>query len=197
MNKPADPLFETIVETIRRAAEARSRPFVVAIDGRSGAGKSSFAACLSEHLGATILEGDDFFAGGVSVSSETAERLARTCIDWQRLRGVLERLVAGEAARYHPFDWDRFDGSLSSAAVTLAPSRIILVEGVYAARPELADLVDCAILLTLADDLREDRLLRREGALTDWERQWHRAEDWYFARQAQLERFDFVVATDD
>jgi uridine kinase len=188
--------FHEIVDAIAERASRQARPFVIAVDGRSGVGKSTFSRQLCQRLGATCVEGDDFFGGGVEVSDQTDEHLANSCIDWRRLRPVLEALRAGRPARYHPFDWDRFDGSLAARAALLAPARIVVLEGVYAARPQLADLVDCAVLLTLADELREARLLAREGELTAWDRQWHRGEDWYFAREAPPERFDFVVATD-
>lgn len=40
---------------------------------------------------------------------------------------------------------------------------------------------------------RERRLLAREGVLTPWERQWHRAEDWYFEHLARPEDFDALI----
>ena len=37
------------------------------------------------------------------------------------------------------------------------------------------------------------RLLAREQSLTDWERQWHEAEEWYFANVAPAAGFDIIV----
>lgn len=51
------------IRTLAAQVDA-DRPFVVAIDGRSGVGKSTFARDLAERLGAALVEGDDFFAGG-------------------------------------------------------------------------------------------------------------------------------------
>ncbi len=169
------------------------RPLVVAIDGRSGAGKSTLAQWLAERLDALVLAGDDFFAGGVEVNSDPAQVLAERCIDWQEQRRVLRALRDEGSARYFPFDWYAFDNSRSAIATELRARPVILLEGTYSARPELADLVDLAILVDVPDSLRMERLLAREGEIGPWERQWHRAEDWYLARQAPVGRFDCVL----
>ncbi|WP_373355910.1 uridine kinase [Pseudoroseicyclus sp. CXY001] len=182
----------TLVDRLR----ALPRPLRIAVDGRSGVGKSTFAGLLAADLGARLVEGDAFYAGGTEQRADPPEALAAACIDWRRQQAVLEALSAGRAASFRPFDWAAFDGS-SGPEVLLPPAEVILLEGVYSARPELADLIDVAILLTSPEELRMARLLAREGEISPWERQWHRAEDWYFAHQAPPERFDVVVEVGD
>jgi uridine kinase len=80
-----------------------SRAFVVAIDGRSGVGKSTLAAGLAGRLDAAILPGDDFFIGGVEVRSEDRKVLFEECIDWRAARTVLVSLIERGEARYHAF----------------------------------------------------------------------------------------------
>jgi uridine kinase len=179
-----------IVET-RRAGY--TLPFIVAIDGRSGAGKSTLAARLADALGGAVLDGDAFFAGGVDVRSDRPEQRAADCISWPEQRKVLEALRSGRPASFTGFDWVAFDGSLEEQETLVLPRSVVIVEGVYSARPELADLIDLRVLLRVPDDLRKGRLLAREGTITDWERQWHEAEDWYFAHAAPPEWFDVVV----
>ncbi len=174
------------------------RPRVVAIDGRSGSGKSTLAAALAQALrkrGLTVevIEGDDFFAGGVSVRPEPAAVLVDLCIDWRRQREVLERLRGGLEARWHRFDWEAFDGSLEAKARACEPAEIVVLEGVYSGRPELADLVDLKVLVSVADEVRQERLLAREGEIGPWERQWHEAEDVYFSEIAPDDDFDVVL----
>jgi uridine kinase len=178
---------------ILQAARAQSGPLVVAIDGRSGTGKSTLAVALAERLGATVIEGDDFYAGGTGIEGDPPESRAARCTDWKAQRRVLEALRRGERAIYHAFDWDAFDGSLQAKESEVAPAPIILLEGVYAARPELRDLVDLSILVQVPDDLRLARLIEREGEIGPWEMQWHGAEEWYFAVQAPGEAFDLVL----
>lgn len=165
---------------------------MVALDGRSGAGKSTLAAKIAEVLAACVLEGDDFFAGGVTVRSDSAQARARDCIDWKRQRPVLRALRAGHPASYRAFDWDAFDGRLDPEATVVAPRSVVLFEGVYSARPELGDLVDLRILLRVSEATRVARLLAREGTIGAWERQWHEAEEWYFAHALPPHHFDAV-----
>jgi uridine kinase len=178
---------------IQQAARARSGPLVVAIDGRSGTGKSTLAAALAQRLGATVVEGDDFYAGGTGIDGDPPQSRAARCIDWQTQRRVLAALRRGQGAQYNAFDWDAFDGSLRAGPTTVAPGAILLLEGVYSARPELHDLVDLRILLTLPDAVRLDRLIARERQIGPWETQWHEAEDWYFANAAPPSAFDLVI----
>ena len=108
---------------------------------------------------------------------------AALVIDWRRLRAeALAPLLAGRPARGHPFDFQAGHG-LAAHTVTRDPARVIVLDGVYLARPELADLIDLAILVEAADDtVRRQRLLAREGAsfMAAWHRRWDAAEDYYF-----------------
>lgn len=183
-----------LASTIRERAAAHARPFIVAIDGRSGSGKSTLASALSTLLDAAIVDGDSFFAGGVSVRSDDPAARADTCIDWQRQRAVIETLLSGRAASYLPFDWDAFDGSLKATPAVIEPRRVLIVEGVYSARPELADLLDLRVLVDATSTVRRQRLSAREGTIGPWELQWHEAENWYFDQVLPREWFDLVVS---
>ncbi|WP_144183509.1 hypothetical protein [Elioraea rosea] len=115
--------------------------------------------------------------------------LSATCIDWTRQRDVLATVRAGRAANWRAFDWDAFDGRLVDALTVLTPRTVVILEGVYAARPELADLLDLRILAVAQDAEREARLIAREETIGPWERQWHAAEAHYFAKIMRPEAF--------
>ncbi|MFZ5892545.1 MAG: uridine kinase family protein [Myxococcota bacterium] len=186
----------SLVTRIAERSAATSQPLVVALDGRSGVGKSTWAKALATQLDATLIEGDDFFAGGVEVRRDRPQERAAACIDWQSQRKVLSELRAGRAASYQAFDWLAFDGRLRVEATRCEARRVVLLEGVYSARPELRDLLDLRILLRVPEAVRQARLLAREGVLTAWELQWHEAEQWYFAEAAPPECFDIVLDAD-
>ncbi len=88
----------------------RPSPLVLAIDGRSGVGKSTLAEWLAEELSASLIEGDDFYAGGTEILGDPPASRAARCIDWQTQRRVLSALREGKTASYQAFDWDAFDG---------------------------------------------------------------------------------------
>lgn len=165
-----------IARLVLTRAPGVARPFIVGIDGRSGTGKSTLAAGLAQKLNAVVIEGDDFYAGGTEVRSDYVALRAAACIDWTRQRSVLHELASGRTAMWRAFDWDAFDGRLCVEPTGIESKPIILLEGVYACRPELSDLLDLRVLLTVPDTVRRTRLLRREGSIGPWERQWHEAE---------------------
>lgn len=169
------------------------RPFIAALDGRSGVGKSTLARALAEKLDAAVIEGDDFYAGGIELRSDNPASRAAACIDWTRQRPVLEALAAGREASWRAFDWDAFDGRLRDEPTRIGPRPIVILEGVYAARPELADLLDLRVALLAPDDVRLARLAAREGAIGPWERQWHEAEDFYFKSLVPPDAFDVAI----
>jgi uridine kinase len=189
------------VAVIARAAERvrpGTRPVFVALDGRSGVGKSSLAGPLAQQVAGRVIRTDDFWTGGSQAvwAMRSPEQRVAHAIDWRRLREqVLEPLRTGHRASWPPFDWQRGEG-LSEVSLTCDPAPVIVLDGAYSARPELADVVDVTVLVTLDDVVRRRRLLMREGApfMRAWHALWDPAEDFYFARVRPAESFDLVVA---
>lgn len=173
-------------------------PLLVAIDGHSAAGKSTLAAEVASQIEAAVIDGDDFYAGGTAAlwdGMSPAEK-AHHCIDWRRQRPLLEMLKAGETVSWHPYDWDVHDGRLAPRPRVCAPAPVIILEGVYSARPELADLMDLRVLYEAPPALRRQRWKAREGEgyFDDWTRRWSDAEDWYFNHVMPSHRFDLVLS---
>lgn len=170
-----------------------SGPLIIGIDGRSGVGKSTLARRLAPVLGAVVIEGDAFFAGGVGMIASSAAERADVCIDRPKLRAVLEALRTGRTARFRAFDWEAFDGRLQAHAVEVPVTGRYILEGVYACHPDFHDLLDLKALTCANRTLRDERLLAREGVIGQWERQWHEAEDWYFEALMPDGHFDVRV----
>lgn len=173
----------------------------MALDGRSGVGKSTLADLLATRFNATIVPGDDFWAGGSDAEwarLAPADRADR-CIDWRRLRAeALAPLHAGCPAVWHPIDFAAGAG-LAAQTEVRNPAPVVVLDGVYSARPELRDLVDLAVLVEMADDdLRRRRLVAREGEvfMAAWHALWDAAEDFYFSRVCPRESFDLIAVTD-
>lgn len=189
--------LKALVENLSSLSEGSSQQLVVALDGRSGVGKSTVARHLASRLGAQVVSGDDFYSGGTfeDWAQRTAEQKADLCIDWQRLRKeVLEPLVAGRSASYRPFNWTTWTG-LSIEKLSCAPGGLVVLDGVYSCRPELADRIDVAILVRLPNATRRRRLLLREseGYLSKWHAVWNEAEDFYFHNVCTEDTVDAII----
>lgn len=182
-----------VIAGLKACHKQTQGPVLLAIDGRSGTGKTTFAKIVGSQLSSTLIGGDDFFAGGVVVQEKIPEALADSCIDRRRLRRVLKTLKSGQEARFAAFDWNAFDGRLADTQTHLPLRPFLIVEGVYAYHPDLRDLVDVSVMMDTPEAERTQRLLAREGHLSAWERQWFGAEDWYFSTLSRPEHFGFVV----
>ncbi|MEO1038214.1 MAG: AAA family ATPase [Pseudomonadota bacterium] len=187
------PSLEDLIATLRHRCTGAKTASVIALDGRSGVGKSTLAQQLAARLNAAIIPCDDFYAGGVELRREPPDQLADLCLDRDRLKSVLARVKSGRPAHYHAFDWSAFDGRLGTEPTRVEPAPVIIVEGVYAAHPDLRPLIDLAVLVELDEPERMKRLVAREGRISDWEGQWHRAENWYFTQLAPHEAYDLIV----
>jgi uridine kinase len=185
----------------------RAQALVVAIDGRSGSGKSTVAAAVAQAIGGVIVPCDDFFTASVSDAEwdrRTPEQRAADAIDWRRLkREAIDPLRTGRAARWYTFDFlagPRDDGTypLQITPTERAPKPVVLLDGAYSARPELADVLDLSVLVEAAPTTREARLAAREAAdfLRQWHARWDPAEDYYFGHVRPPSAFDVVCRTD-
>ncbi len=194
---------DEIVVRARRLSAGRARALLIAIDGRSGTGKSMLATLVAAALDAALIRSDDFYAAHIPDAAwdrfSVAEKVARA-IDWRRLRAeALEPLLRGEPAVWRPFDFarPRPDGTypLKQEPDRCAPAEVIVLEGAYACRPELADLIDLAVLVATPDEERRARLAAREAPdfLRAWHARWDEAEALYFTEVRPPSAFDVVV----
>jgi uridine kinase len=190
---------EILIRRISAAAieqQGSGVPLLIALDGRSGAGKSTLARAVGEAMGALVIDGDDFYAGGTDAYWDRMgpEEKVEHVIDWRRQRKVLETLRRRQPATWRPYDWESDDGSFGPL-VSSSPADVVILDGAYSARPELADIFNLRILLDVPRDVRRARLLRREGARyrDEWESRWSDAEDLYFDSRMPRGAFDFVI----
>lgn len=166
---------EEIALTIAGWRASAPGPLVVAIDGHGAAGKTTIASEVALAIDAIVLHTDDFF----HEATPTADpRPMAQYYDWDALRLTLTRCLertrqGGEPARS-------------------AGSQAILVEGVSAAAPALADLVVRTVFVATPEPVRLARLRGRISP-EEWDEEWLRAEREYFASRPP-ESFDLVVS---
>jgi molybdenum cofactor guanylyltransferase len=178
------------------------RPVVIAIDGPSCAGKSILATAVALRAAGAVLEGDDFYRTMLPKLS-VAQRdqmsdaaVVDAVIDWERLRDeALLPLRSRQPATFQPYDWDADNGRLAPPK-TIPAADVIILDGVYAARPEFADLVDVAVYLGVDPQTRARRYLERHND-PGWVRFWERGEAYYFSAVRPPADFDIQLNDDD
>ena len=167
---------------------------LVAIDGHSASGKSTLAntlAALLPHV--TIVHTDDFYRPTAEVErfALTAEAGYQRYYDWERLAAqVLKPLSAGRQSCYHRYDWST---NQLGAWVTLPTTGIMLVEGCYAARPELKAYYDLIVLVETSAAQRLQRQQARADATPAWLARWDAAERFYLSHAQPQLYADLVI----
>jgi uridine kinase len=206
MNTPEQVIFRE-VERLRTNLQ---RPIVVALDGGSGAGKTTIAGRLMQLTAIAFVPLDDFYQTLIPESEwphKTVEQRLNGVFDWSRIRSdALEPLRAGRPGRWHAFDFMRGLGkagtySLKKEVTDVAPAPTILIEGAYSASPPLRDLIDLAVLVHVQDKTRHTRTAVRERDcaefLVKWHAIWDEVETYYFQHVCPPESFDLVIRNDD
>jgi len=176
--------LEGLVRRLLPAAGQRpNRPWVVAVDGRSGAGKTTLVRRLLARVpDSAVVHTDD-----------VAWHLA--FFDWaDELRdGVLEPLRRGEAVRYRPPGWVTRE---RPGAIALPAGRsVVWVEGSGSSRQTLSDLVDASIWVHCDNCEARRRLLARDGQEEeDLHREWEAQEIPFLLEDRPWERATVIVA---
>jgi uridine kinase len=192
----ATPAADVLCDRIASLRSVASGPVLVALDGRSGAGKSTLAQQVAARTAALVIDGDDFYHGGDDAFWRARGPVEKVdlVIDWRRQRTLLTKLGRGEPARWQPYDWEADDGR-HGAEMSVGPAAVVILDGAYSARTELADHFALRVLLHVPRPVRRESLLRREGERyrAEWEARWSEAEDLYFEQLMPPGSFDLVL----
>jgi len=171
------------------------KPVVVAaIDGHSAAGKSTLARTIQQHLArVTIIHTDDFYRplGAEERASLDASGGYDQYYDWERLEAqVLQPLSRDQSIGYQQYDWATNE---LGGWIRVQPTGIILVEGCYAARPELRCYYDAIIWVETSVRKRLVRQAARADATAAWLARWDAAERYYIEQFQPQSYADLVI----
>jgi hypothetical protein len=160
---------------------------VLLVDGRSGGGKSTFAARVAELLGGAVVHSDDL-AWHHDAFAWDDLAVAHVVEPWRR----------GEDVDYRPPGWvaRSRDGSVTVPAGVC----VLVLEGVGAGRASLAPRADAVVWVQSDREEARERGLRRdvelgrtpEEAERFWD-EWMAAEEPFLAGDRPWERADIVV----
>jgi hypothetical protein len=165
------------------AREARcGSTHLVAIDGPSGAGKTTLAAEVAAALAAPTVHMDDLYPGWDGLRAAT-ERLHA----W-----VVQPLRSDRPARYRRWDWA---ASRYAEWVQLPPSEVIVVEGCGSGALPAGGALSALVWVEAEEPVRKARGVARDpGYAPFWDR-WAAQERALYAADGTRARADLVIDT--
>jgi uridine kinase len=170
-----------IPSALRRAAPRAGATRVVAVDGRSGAGKTSLAAALAVRLDAAVVSLEGLYGGWDGLEHG---------IDLL-VSDVLRPLAAGQAARVPRYDWVAREWT---EPLLLEPPEVLIVEGVGSGARRAAAFESLLVWLEVPAPTRKKRALDRDGeTFAPYWDQWSAQEDQLLARERTPDRADIII----
>jgi uridine kinase len=179
---------------------------VVAVDGVDGAGKTTFAdalALLLQERGQAVvrasIDGFHHVLAHRRAQGRTPEAVWRRHFDYETLRReLLGPWRSGPSARYRTAVHDvTTDATLDRPALAVPAEGVLLVDGLFCQRAELAGCWDRVIFLDVPFQVSVRRLAARDGSAPDVEdpdqRRYIAAQLLYFAACDPRTRADLVL----
>lgn len=185
----------------------------VALDGRTASGKTSLGHEIAEAIEA---EGRPAFRASLDdfkkpwserhrYDRESAEGFYRNAYDYEAVRRLLLEPAAPQASGrlvlcyIDPLTHLRHD----DLVVDAPPDAVLIVDGMFSLRAELADLWDMTIWVDVPTDIsfsrgtRRDRFWAREDAERLHRERYHPAEEIYLREADPIARADLVIDNAD
>lgn len=177
MSQKPDGMREALIKRVTRIVLAldRPHPIRVAVEGRSAAGKTTFADALALALGPSgrqVLRAgiDDFHPPGHAARSAAGGYTPQTIYEEGFDYGAFRRLLLaplgpGGARRVRLAQHDSLsDRPIADADALAQPDAILVVDGAFLLRPELRDSWELVIWLDIAFETMFERAARRDVA---------------------------------
>ncbi|MGI6485894.1 MAG: uridine kinase family protein [Tepidanaerobacteraceae bacterium] len=164
---------------------------IVAIDGNSGAGKTTLASLIGSIYDCNTFHMDDFF---LTPDLKTEKRLKEIGgnVDYVRFKQeVIDKIHSG-----HKFDFRAYDCKKMAfkQPVSVIPKKLNIIEGCYSMHPTLINNYDLKIFLCIDKEKQIQLILKRNGVdvLNKYLEEWIPLENKYFEEYKIKERSDLV-----
>ncbi|GAB2657012.1 uridine kinase [Nocardia goodfellowii] len=178
---------------------------LVAVDGIDGSGKTTFTNELVKRLhtrAVIVLHADDFLNPSAIRHARGRQSPQGFWLDSYNYRALrrdaLDPLRPGGDGWYRTASYDPATDTIVCPIAGLAPrNAVVIVEGMFLHRDELADLWDMSIFLDVPFEVTARRMAGRDGTHPDPKHQTMRryvdGQRLYFARSQPWTRADIVI----
>ena len=173
--------------------QTASRPFLIAIDGPCGSGKSTLGNYLAKELNAALFHMDDFF---LQPHQRTEARLTEPGgnVDYERFKDeVLDHIADADGVTFRAFNCKEW--KLADTITAIPYNEIVIVEGSYSHHPYFNNIYNVKIFLEISPEEQKKRIITRdsEAIWPMFEEKWIPMENRYFSTFQIKENSSFIV----
>ena len=191
-NSAQTAAIETITDQVLELIESGTPTPIILVDGRTGSGKTTFAAALQNRLfqkgesAPRVIHMDDLYEGWDGLQAG---------VDYL-IRQILSPLGRREGASWQEYDW--VASERSGTWREFRGGTPLIIEGVGSLSRVAAEQADVAIWLEADQEVRRARLNDRQGPGDrdgSWFAMWSAQEADFYAREKSDEIADQVIET--
>lgn len=180
-----------------------NRPFIVAIDGLSGAGKTTLVNQLKEILeNIVIIHIDDYIVDkSKRYNTGHEEWFEYYQLQWDTIylkEKLYEKLYRNVRHITLPF-YNKEKDTFTQSTIKVFPKSIVIIEGIFLLRDEWKAFYDYIVFLDCARETRYDRVLHRdtyignlEERLMKYKNRYWPAEEYYLKKQKPLDLAHYI-----
>ncbi len=148
------------------------RPFIVGVDGLSGAGKTTFMSELTRLPDLVILHIDDYIVErSKRYGTGHPEAMEYYEMQWDvagLVSGLFQPLYEGESQLVLP-KYAKEQDVITKQLVDVSKQSIVVIEGIFLQRPEWRAYFDYMMYLDCPREVRYERVLQRDTYIGDME----------------------------
>ncbi len=187
------------------SSDRGARPFIVAIDGLGGAGKTTFVkelvSMLENACTIHVLHIDDYIV-------ESEKRYNTGYEEWYEyyylqwdiayIKYCFSKIHKDYQELTLPF-YNRETNTIINMQSVFPPNSILLIEGVFLQRHEWEQFYDYTVFLECSLEIRKERVLKRDSYIGDelailkkYKQRYWMAEQYYLEKESPLQKANII-----
>ena len=190
------------------AKHHENRPFIVALDGLSGAGKTTVADRLKQDLkNSTVIHIDDHIVEKAKrYNTGNEEWFEYYQLQWDTAdlkERLFEQLLSGGRKLILPY-YNQQEDAVSYQELEVPADSAAIIEGIFLLREEWQPYYDFTIFFDCPREIRYERVLQRdayignmEARIKKYQNRYWPAEEYYLDKQKPMRHVQFIYRTEE